>query len=110
MGPSGAGKSTLLDILAFRKTTGKWTTDIRLNGAILTARTFVKQSGYVTSDDLLTAEYTCYEMLQFGAALRLPKDWSQPARDARVSDFVYLQYLYRPQLTQTRSLFSRTGQ
>jgi ABC-type multidrug transport system ATPase subunit len=85
MGPSGAGKSTLLDILAFRKTTGKWTTDIRLNGALLNKQTFVKESGYVTSDDLLTPEYTVTEMLKFGAALRLPSDWSQPARDARVS-------------------------
>ena len=62
MGPSGAGKSTLLDILAFRKTTGRWTTDIRLNGALLTKRTFVKESGYVTSDDLLTPELTCKEV------------------------------------------------
>jgi ABC-type multidrug transport system ATPase subunit len=85
MGPSGAGKSTLLDILAFRKTTGKWTTDIRLNGAILAKQTFVKESGYVTSDDLLTPELTCIEMLRFGAALRLPKDWSTPAREGRVS-------------------------
>jgi ABC-type multidrug transport system ATPase subunit len=85
MGPSGAGKSTLLDILAFRKTTGKWTTDIRLNGAILQKWTFVKESGYVTSDDLLTPELTCVEMLRFGAALRLPKDWSKAAREGRVS-------------------------
>ncbi|KAI9007677.1 hypothetical protein DFJ74DRAFT_711926 [Hyaloraphidium curvatum] len=86
MGPSGAGKSTLLDILAFRKTTGKWTQDIRLNGALLTKRTFVKESGYVTSDDLLTPELTCKEMLRFGAALRLPADWSEQAREARISD------------------------
>ena len=84
MGPSGAGKSTLLDILAFRKTTGKWTTDIRLNGALLSKQTFVEESGYVTSDDLLTPELTCREMLRFGAKLRLPADWSESARDQRV--------------------------
>ncbi|KAI9006389.1 hypothetical protein DFJ74DRAFT_389544 [Hyaloraphidium curvatum] len=86
MGPSGAGKSTLLDILAFRKTTGKWTQDVRLNGAPLTKRSFVQQSGYVTSDDLLTPELTAIEMLRFGAALRLPKDYSEAQREARIRD------------------------
>jgi ABC-type multidrug transport system ATPase subunit len=85
MGPSGAGKSTLLDVLAFRKTTGKWTQDVRLNGALLEKRTFVKESGYITSDDLLPPELTVTEMLKFAAALRLPKDYSQAQRDARVS-------------------------
>ncbi|KAI9005695.1 hypothetical protein DFJ74DRAFT_646773 [Hyaloraphidium curvatum] len=86
MGPSGAGKSTLLDVLAFRKTTGKWTQDIRLNGALLSKRTFVKESGYVTSDDLLTPELTCKEMLRFGAALRLPANWTTAQREQRISD------------------------
>ncbi|KAI9009271.1 P-loop containing nucleoside triphosphate hydrolase protein [Hyaloraphidium curvatum] len=86
MGPSGAGKSTLLDILAFRKTTGKWTQDIRLNGALLSKRTFVKESGYVTSDDLLTPELTCREMLKFGAALRLPRNYSEAQRNSRIND------------------------
>ena len=85
MGPSGAGKSTLLDVLAFRKTTGKWTQDVRLNGALLQKRTFVKESGYVTSDDLLPPELTVREMLRFAAALRLPKDYSAAQREARVS-------------------------
>ncbi|KAI9026198.1 hypothetical protein DFJ74DRAFT_766568 [Hyaloraphidium curvatum] len=86
MGPSGAGKSTLLDVLAYRKTTGKWTQDVRLNGAPLSKRTFIKESGYVTSDDLLPPELTCKEMLRFGAALRLPADWSTAQREARCSD------------------------
>lgn len=107
MGPSGAGKSTLLDVLAFRKTTGKWTQvretlkpdydsrtnptdsltqDVRLNGALLTRNTFIKEAGYVTSDDLLPPELTCIEMLRFAAQLRLPKDWSAEAREARVRD------------------------
>ncbi|KAI9024560.1 hypothetical protein DFJ74DRAFT_705299 [Hyaloraphidium curvatum] len=86
MGPSGAGKSTLLDVLAFRKTTGKWTQDVRLNGALLKKRTFVKDSGYVTSDDLLPPELTVREMLQFGARLRLPASFSAAQRDARIND------------------------
>jgi ABC-type multidrug transport system ATPase subunit len=84
MGPSGAGKSTLLDVLAFRKTLGKWTQDVRLNGALLQKRTFVKGSGYVTSDDLLPPELTVREMLRFGAALRLPQNWTYEQREARV--------------------------
>ena len=86
MGPSGSGKSTLLDVLAFRKTTGKWTQDVRLNGNLLSKRTFIKESGYTTSDDLLPPELTVLEMLRFAAALRLPADYSQPQREARCSD------------------------
>jgi ABC-type multidrug transport system ATPase subunit len=56
-----------------------------LNGTLLTKRTFIKESGYVTSDDLLPPELTCIEMLRFAAALRLPKDYSQAQREARVS-------------------------
>ncbi|KAI9008474.1 hypothetical protein DFJ74DRAFT_772890 [Hyaloraphidium curvatum] len=86
MGPSGAGKSTLLDVLAFRKTIGKWTQDVRLNGAQLQKRTFMKSSGYVTSDDLLPPELTVREMLRFGANLRLPGGWSYAQHEARIDD------------------------
>ncbi|KAJ3307881.1 hypothetical protein HDU93_005901, partial [Gonapodya sp. JEL0774] len=83
MGPSGAGKSTLLDILSYRKTTGRFTQDVMLNGEKLTQRNFVKHNGYVTSDDLLPPELTVREALEFCAALRLPADWTPEQRQAR---------------------------
>ncbi|KXS21193.1 hypothetical protein M427DRAFT_51455 [Gonapodya prolifera JEL478] len=86
MGPSGAGKSTLLDILSYRKSTGRFTQDVMLNGERLTQRSFVKHNGYVTSDDLLPPELTVREALEFCAALRLPKEWNQEQRNARIDD------------------------
>jgi ABC-type multidrug transport system ATPase subunit len=59
--------------------------DCRLNGSLLTKRTFVKESGYVTSDDLLPPELSCIEMLRFAAKLRLPHSYSEAQREARVS-------------------------
>ena len=56
-----------------------------MNGALLQKRTFVQDSGYVTSDDLLPPELTVTEMLRFAAALRLPKNYSSAQREARVS-------------------------
>ncbi|KAJ3338503.1 ATP-binding cassette sub- G member 5 [Gonapodya sp. JEL0774] len=86
MGPSGAGKSTLLDILSYRKTTGRFTQDVMLNGEKLTQRNFIKHNGYVTSDDLLPPELTVREALEFCAALRLPPDWTAEQRNARIED------------------------
>ncbi|KXS20280.1 P-loop containing nucleoside triphosphate hydrolase protein [Gonapodya prolifera JEL478] len=77
MGPSGAGKSTLLDILSYRKTTGRYTQDIMLNGERLTQ---------LTSDDLLPPELTVREALEFCAALRLPPDWTHEQKEARIED------------------------
>ncbi|TPX32917.1 hypothetical protein SmJEL517_g04083 [Synchytrium microbalum] len=93
MGPSGAGKSTLLDVISFRKTTGEWTNDVRLNGAPLTRREFIQNNGYVTSDDLLPPELTTREALEFCAALRLPESWTAEERRARVDDVLTLMQL-----------------
>ncbi|TPX37234.1 hypothetical protein SmJEL517_g00984 [Synchytrium microbalum] len=93
MGPSGAGKSTLLDVISFRKTTGEWTNDVRLNGAPLTQREFIQNNGYVTSDDLLPPELTTREALEFCAALRLPEVWTAEERRARVDDVLTLMQL-----------------
>ncbi len=45
MGSSGAGKTTLLDVLAGRKTTGRITGDILINGYPKVQETFARISG-----------------------------------------------------------------
>ncbi len=45
MGSSGAGKTTLLDVLAGRKTTGRITGDILINGYLKVQETFARISG-----------------------------------------------------------------
>lgn len=57
-----------------------------MNGNLLSRQTFIKESGYVTSDDLLPPELTVTEMLRFAAALRLPADYSTDQREARCRD------------------------
>src|SRR5688572_353841 len=52
MGASGAGKTTLLDVLAGRKTAGKITGDIFVNGKPQDLHTFTHIAGYVEQKDL----------------------------------------------------------
>lgn len=51
-GPSGAGKSTLLDVLARRKTGGKITGTILVNGKPIDTDTFPHLIGYVEQQNL----------------------------------------------------------
>ncbi|KAI9020603.1 putative ATP-binding cassette transporter [Hyaloraphidium curvatum] len=105
VGPSGSGKSTLLDILARQKTRGKWTDDVRLNGTSLPSGQFVRTCGYV-SDDLLTAEFTCEEMLSFVAALRLPEK-SRAERATKVNDVLEAMSLWHCRKRRIESRFRR---
>ncbi len=70
MGSSGAGKSTLLDVLSNRKTTGRWTGAITMNGTPRPA-TFNRLSGYVEQFDSLNGNSTVRESIAFSAGLRL---------------------------------------
>jgi ABC-type multidrug transport system fused ATPase/permease subunit len=47
MGPSGSGKSTLIDMLAARKSTGRLSGDVRVNGRPRTSAGFRRISSYV---------------------------------------------------------------
>ncbi|EGC35232.1 hypothetical protein DICPUDRAFT_33697 [Dictyostelium purpureum] len=71
MGPSGSGKSTLLDILAERKSTGKITGKLLINGKEIGAA-YKKYCSYVTQEDILLQTSTVYEIIKFYADLRLP--------------------------------------
>eukprot|EP01012_Entosiphon_sulcatum_P000011 TRINITY_DN0_c1_g1_i1.p1 TRINITY_DN0_c1_g1~~TRINITY_DN0_c1_g1_i1.p1 ORF type:complete len:1430 (-),score=273.60 TRINITY_DN0_c1_g1_i1:211-4500(-) len=73
MGSSGAGKTTLLDVLAMRKTGGKITGGVTINGKPQD-RTFNRFSGYVEQEDTHQPMATVREALRFAARLRLPPD------------------------------------
>ncbi|KAL2652756.1 hypothetical protein R1flu_020884 [Riccia fluitans] len=72
MGSSGAGKTTLLDVLAGRKTVGRITGEILINGYPKVPDTFARISGYVEQNDIHTPFITVKESLDFSANLRLP--------------------------------------
>ncbi|KAL3683081.1 hypothetical protein R1sor_001103 [Riccia sorocarpa] len=72
MGSSGAGKTTLLDVLAGRKTVGRITGEILINGYPKVPETFARISGYVEQNDIHTPFITVKESLEFSANLRLP--------------------------------------
>ncbi|EGC39273.1 hypothetical protein DICPUDRAFT_27204 [Dictyostelium purpureum] len=71
MGQSGSGKSTLLDILAKRKSTGKITGKILVNGKEI-GDAYKKYCSYVTQEDTLLETSTVEETLKFYADLKLP--------------------------------------
>lgn len=70
MGASGAGKTTLLDVLARRKTTGKVTGDLLLNGAPL-PNNYHRYMGYVEQVDEHDGSQTVLESVQFAAMTRM---------------------------------------
>jgi len=51
-GASGAGKTTFMDVLAGRKTAGRTSGDIRVNGHPQNHRTFARVAGYVEQFDI----------------------------------------------------------
>eukprot|EP01127_Copromyxa_protea_P003985 TRINITY_DN1374_c1_g1_i2.p2 TRINITY_DN1374_c1_g1~~TRINITY_DN1374_c1_g1_i2.p2 ORF type:complete len:651 (+),score=180.85 TRINITY_DN1374_c1_g1_i2:2482-4434(+) len=69
MGSSGAGKTTLLDVLAKRKTMGKVTGNVLLNGKPLRLD-FERITGYVEQMDVFNPGLTVREALQFSAKMR----------------------------------------
>lgn len=71
MGSSGAGKSTLLDVLARRKTGGKITGEILINGHKVD-KGVNQLVGYVEQQDIHLASQTVLEALEFSALCRLP--------------------------------------
>ncbi|KAJ3188914.1 ATP-binding cassette sub- G member 2 [Gaertneriomyces sp. JEL0708] len=86
MGGSGAGKTTLLDILAGREKRGFVTGDILCNGEILAPEQYARVVGYVDQEDTLMSTLTVYEAIYFSAMLRLPRNMSKEAKNARILD------------------------
>ncbi|EGC37539.1 hypothetical protein DICPUDRAFT_53928 [Dictyostelium purpureum] len=86
MGPSGSGKSTLLDILAERKTTGKITGKLLINGKEV-GEAYKKFCSYVTQEDVLLQTATVFETIKFYADLKLP-DMTEEDKVNRVEQVI----------------------
>ena len=71
MGSSGAGKTTLMDVISLRKTSGKITGRVELNGFPQEKVSFLRSSGYVEQFDVQTSQLTVLETVIFSARLRL---------------------------------------
>jgi len=76
MGSSGAGKTTLMDVIAGRKTVGKWKGEILVDGLPKVQSEFVKYAAYVEQFGVHIASATVLESLQFSAQLRLPSSYT----------------------------------
>ncbi len=72
MGSSGAGKTTLMDVLAQRKTTGKITGSILVDGRPVSV-SFQRSAGYCEQLDIHEPFATVREALEFSALLRQPR-------------------------------------
>lgn len=68
---SGAGKTTLMDVLSLRKTSGKITGDVRVNGHTQEADSFRRMSGYVEQFDVQSPQLTVRETVEFSTKMRL---------------------------------------
>mmetsp|Transcript_33340 Transcript_33340/g.83541 ORF Transcript_33340/g.83541 Transcript_33340/m.83541 type:complete len:1541 (-) Transcript_33340:49-4671(-) len=84
MGGSGAGKTTFMDVVAGRKTVGRITGDILVNGRPKEQSTWARVCGYVEQMDIHIPHCTVYEALTFSAHLRLESTTSK----AQVKKFV----------------------
>lgn len=84
-----------MDVLAGRKTGGKITGDIRLNGHPKDSETFAHVSAYVEQEDSHMGECTVLEALHFSASLRLPTDVSAETRCKFVDEVLDLMELRR---------------
>jgi len=84
MGSSGAGKTTLLDVIAGRKTGGRVTGRIALNGRPKDQALWLRVSGYVEQLDVHSPGTTVREAVDFSASLRLPPSVTAVKRRAFV--------------------------
>ena len=90
MGSSGAGKTTLMDVIAGRKTVGRITGDILVNGRPKQTKSFNRLTGYVEQQDLHMGHHTVREALDFSAHIRLPASIAKAQRDAWVVEVMAL--------------------
>eukprot|EP01062_Namystynia_karyoxenos_P031994 TRINITY_DN2365_c0_g1_i1.p1 TRINITY_DN2365_c0_g1~~TRINITY_DN2365_c0_g1_i1.p1 ORF type:complete len:679 (+),score=258.24 TRINITY_DN2365_c0_g1_i1:93-2039(+) len=85
MGPSGAGKSSFLNIIAGRMSAGGNKVidgNISFKGKQIDPVSFRKRIAYVMQEDALFATQTCFEALEFSAAMRLPQSIADKERQS----------------------------
>ena len=92
LGSSGSGKTTLLSTLALRLNSNVMniTGEFRLNGREYDEAVLKSMSAYVMQDDLLHAELTVGETLNWAAQLRMPKTTTEEERSLRVKQVTEL--------------------
>eukprot|EP01034_Spumella_vulgaris_P039215 gene39215-48436_t len=85
MGSSGGGKTTLLSTLALRLDPGymEISGEIRLNGREYSKKTLKAMSAYVMQDDLLHAELTVWETINYAGQLRMSEGVTKEQRVSR---------------------------
>ncbi|KAK9812481.1 hypothetical protein WJX73_003351 [Symbiochloris irregularis] len=106
MGVTGAGKTTLMDVLAGRKTSGRITGDIRINGHPKVQETFARVSGYVEQTDIHDPFTTVAEALKFSAHCRI-----NGAPDAKTKEQFVTEVMKLVELESlASSLVGRPGQ
>ncbi|KAL3661159.1 hypothetical protein V7S43_013768 [Phytophthora oleae] len=86
MGSSGAGKTTLMDVIAGRKTDGKITGQILLNGHPATDLAIRRSTGYCEQMDIHSESATIREALTFSAFLRQGADVSDSYKYESVNE------------------------
>lgn len=86
MGGSGAGKTTLMDVIAGRKTVGRITGDILVNGRPKQQASWARQVGYVEQMDIHSPAATVEEALWFSGRLRLPRSVTDAQIRARIDE------------------------
>lgn len=92
MGASGGGKTTLLSTLSLRldPTYMDITGEFRLNGREYSRNVLKAMSAYVMQDDLLHAELTVEETLNYAAQLRMGAGTSLETRTKRINEVIKL--------------------
>jgi ATP-binding cassette subfamily G (WHITE) protein 2 len=88
MAPTGGGKTSLINALAGRAAKGGILSgEIIVNGAPRD-RNFRGISAYVMQDDLLFANLTVRETLEFAAKMRLPREVSDTTKKALMEEII----------------------
>jgi len=90
MGASGAGKTTLMDVIAGRKTGGRITGDIIVNGEPKNPANFSRITAYCEQMDIHSEGATIREALEFSANLRLPHTFTKQERMNLVNETMEL--------------------
>lgn len=88
MGPSGAGKSTLLDVLSRRKNMGEITGEIKVNRQSIEDINLNRFTAYVEQQDILSANLTVREAIEFSANCRLPPSYSISDKEKLINEIL----------------------
>ena len=104
-GPSGAGKTTLMRLLSGQQPAAAGTVEYNGTDLAQCRQAYAPLMGYVPQEDIVHADLTVQEALDYQARLRLGSDDARAARDARIGYVLSLLGLtdQRGQLVKTLS-------